>query len=78
MWPTGRVEQPQLTFSTDLGFFSSFRCVATKARAEPPQTLAGRPLGPLSLGFGPLGPRDKYTPVVMMILTLGQLHFVIP
>jgi hypothetical protein len=35
-------------------------------------------LGPLGLGSGPLGPRVKYTPVVMMILTFGQLHFVIP
>jgi hypothetical protein len=40
--------------------------------------MAGRPLGPLGLGFGPLGPRVKYTPVVIMILTFGQLHFVIP
>jgi hypothetical protein len=37
----------------------------------------GQPLGPLSLGSGPLGPRVKYTPVVMMILIFGQLHFVI-
>jgi hypothetical protein len=36
------------------------------------------PLGPLGLGFGPLGPHVKYTPVVMMILTFGRLHFVIP
>jgi hypothetical protein len=40
--------------------------------------LAGRPLGPLGLGSGLLGPRVKYTPVVMMILIFGQLHFVIP
>jgi hypothetical protein len=40
--------------------------------------LSGRHLGPLGLGFGPLGPRVKYTPMVMMILTFGQLHFVIP
>jgi hypothetical protein len=33
-------------------------------------------MGPLGLGFGPLGPRVKYTPVVMLILTFGQLHFV--
>jgi hypothetical protein len=54
--------------------------------AESPQTLAGhqgvgpagRPLGLFSLGFVPLNPRVKYTPVVMMILTFGQLHFVIP
>jgi hypothetical protein len=36
------------------------------------------PLGLFSLGFDPLGPRVKYTSVVMMILTFGQLHFVIP
>jgi hypothetical protein len=63
---------------TDLGFSSSCRRVATKAQAKPPQTLADRPLGPLDLGFGPLSPCVKYTPVVMMILTFGQLHFVIP
>jgi hypothetical protein len=52
--------------------------MATKVQAEPPQTLAGRPLCPLGLGSDPLSPRVKYTPVVMMILTFGQLHFVIP
>jgi hypothetical protein len=61
-WPVGRVEQPPPTFSIDLGFSSLCRCVATKARAELPQTLAGRPLCPLSLGYGPLGPCVKYTP----------------
>jgi hypothetical protein len=30
-------------------------------------------LGPFSLVFGPLGPCVKYTPVVMMIVTFGQL-----
>jgi hypothetical protein len=39
---------------------------------------ADRPLGQLDLGSGPLGPHVNYTPVVMMILTFGQLHFVIP
>jgi hypothetical protein len=38
----------------------------------------GRSLGLLGLGSGPIGPRVKYTPVVMIILTFGQLHFVIP
>jgi hypothetical protein len=55
--------------------------MATKARAKLPQTLAdrprscpaARPLGPLGLGSGSLGLRVKYTPVVMMILTFGQL-----
>jgi hypothetical protein len=36
-------EQPPLTFSTDSSFSSSCRRVATKALAEPPQTLAGWP-----------------------------------
>jgi hypothetical protein len=36
------------------------------------------PLGPFGLGFGPFGPYVKYTPMVMMILTFAQLHFVIP
>jgi hypothetical protein len=61
------------------------RDVSTKSQAELTQTLADRPsswaggwpLGPLGLGFGPLGPRVKYTPVVMLILAFGQLHFVI-
>jgi hypothetical protein len=39
--------------------------------------LASRPLCPLGLGFDPLGPRVKYTLVVMLILTFGQRHFVI-
>jgi hypothetical protein len=30
-------------------------------------------LGLFGLGFDPLGPYIKYTPVVMMILTFGQL-----
>jgi hypothetical protein len=75
--PGSWVEQPPLTFSTDSGF-SSCRHVATKARAEPPQTLAGRPLGSLGLGSDPLSPFVKYNPVMMMILMFGQLHFVIP
>jgi hypothetical protein len=34
----------------------------------------GRPLGPFGLGFGPLGPCIKYTPMVMMILTFCQFY----
>jgi hypothetical protein len=30
------------------------------------------------LGFDPLSPCVKYTPMVMMILTFGQLYFFIP
>jgi hypothetical protein len=37
----------------------------------------GRPIGSFGLGFGPPRPRVKYTPVAIMILTFGQLHFVI-
>jgi hypothetical protein len=74
----GRMERPPQTFSTDSSFSSSCRRVTTKARAELPQTLPGRPLCPLSLGSGPLGSRVKYTPVVMMILIFYQQHFVIP
>jgi hypothetical protein len=35
-------------------------------------------LGPFVLGFGPLSPCVKYTLLVLMILTFGQLYFVIP
>jgi hypothetical protein len=44
---------------------------------RPKPYAVGGPLGQLGLGSGPLVPRVKYTPVVMMILTFGQLHFVI-
>jgi hypothetical protein len=72
------VERLPLTFSTDSAF-SSCRRVATKVRAELPQTLADQPApGPTQPGFDPLGPHVKYTPVVIMILIFGQLHFVIP
>jgi hypothetical protein len=37
---------------------------------------ASRHQFPLGLGFGPLGPQVKYTLVVVLILTFGQLHFV--
>jgi hypothetical protein len=78
-WSADRVERLPPTFYTDSGFSSSFRCVATKAQAEQHQTLTGQlALRPLDLGSGPLGPRVKYTPVVMSILTFCQLHFVIP
>jgi hypothetical protein len=39
----GRVERPSSTFSTDSAFSSLCTCVATKARAKLPQTLAGQP-----------------------------------
>jgi hypothetical protein len=38
-----RVERPPPTFSIDSGLSSSCKRVATKARVEPPQTLAGWP-----------------------------------
>jgi hypothetical protein len=43
-----------------------------------PDKEFGWPAGPFSLGFGQLSPCVKYTHVVMMILTFGQLYFVIP
>jgi hypothetical protein len=36
------------------------------------------PYAHLAWGLAPLGPRVKYTPVVLMILTFCQLHIVIP
>jgi hypothetical protein len=52
--------------------------MAMKDQAELPQTLARWPLGPLGLGSSLLGAHVKYTPVVMMILTFGKVHFAIP
>jgi hypothetical protein len=74
-WSAGRVEQPPPTWASPL------RGDTWQPSLGPNRLKlwsAGRPLGPLGLGSGPLGPRVKYTPVVMMILTFGQLHFVIP
>jgi hypothetical protein len=84
--PVGWVEGPPPTFSTDSGFSSSGRRVATTVgpnRLKPwlaSQRVGpvGRPLGSLALGSGPLGLHVKYTPMVMMILTFGQLHVVVP
>jgi hypothetical protein len=72
--PSHLAGRPGGVSSTDSSFSSLCRRVVTKALAKPPQTLAGQPQGPLDLGFGPLGPRVKYTPVVMMILTFVQHH----
>jgi hypothetical protein len=64
----------------------TFRCrhreKASEGSVQSPHWIqgvgpAGRPLGPLRLGSSSLGPRVKYTPVVMMILTFGHLFFVI-
>jgi hypothetical protein len=41
-WPSHVVGRSGGAASTDSGFSSSCRCVATKAWAEPPQTLAGQ------------------------------------
>jgi hypothetical protein len=38
---------------------------------------AGQAVGPEGRPLCPLGPCVKYTPVVMMILSFGQLHFII-
>jgi hypothetical protein len=73
-WPAGRVDQPPPTRPSPPCVYAwQPRLGPNRLKPSP----AGRPLGPLSLGFGPLGPRIKYTPMVMMILILGQLHFVI-
>jgi hypothetical protein len=78
-WPAGRVERPPPTFSIDSGFSSSCRCVAIKAQAEPPQTLADRLAPrPTQPGVWPTLSKCQIHPMVMMILTFGQLHFVIP
>jgi hypothetical protein len=63
--PSHLASRPGGAASIDSAFSSSCRRVATKA-------------APLNLGSGPLGPHVKYTPVVIMILTFGQLHVVIP
>jgi hypothetical protein len=73
-WPGYRVERHPPTRA------SPPRVDVWQPRLEPNRLKpwpADRPLDPLVLGNGPLGPRVKYTPVVMMILIFGQLHFVI-
>jgi hypothetical protein len=81
MWPTSGVERPPLTRASP-------PCVDAWQPRLGPNCLkpwpvgkgvgpASLPLGPLGLGSGPLGPHVKYNPMVMMILTFGQLHFVI-
>jgi hypothetical protein len=76
MWPTDRVERPPPTRPSP-------PCVDMwKPRLRPNRLktwLARRPAPrPIRPGVWPLGPHVKYTPMVMMILTFGQLHFVIP
>jgi hypothetical protein len=76
-----------------LARWSGLHQLSSPTRASPPRVDAwqtrlkpnrlkprpvGRPMGPLGMGSGPLGPRVKYTSVVMVILTFGELHFVIP
>jgi hypothetical protein len=72
------VDRPSPAFSTALAFLFSCRHMCMNPQAKPPQTMVSRALGPFVLGFSPLGPRVKYTLVLTMILTFGQLHFVIP
>jgi hypothetical protein len=81
-WPAGQVERPALTRA------SPPRVDAWQPRLGPNRLKpwpaghgvgpTGRPLGSLGLGSDPLGPRVKYTPVVMLILIFGQIHFIIP
>jgi hypothetical protein len=66
--------------STDLE-----RSIWHQVVADRPSHVAGLPDGATSTDsgladrcLGPLGPRVKYTPAVIMILTFGQLYFVIP
>jgi hypothetical protein len=75
--PTGHFSRFSLPSSLGSFLVNQHRDVSTKSRAKLTQTLAGRPLGPIGLGFGPPGRRVKYTTVVMLILTSSQLHFVI-
>jgi hypothetical protein len=60
--PSHMAGQPGEAASTDSGFFSSCRHVATKAQGEPPQTLAGRPAP------GPTWPR------VWPTWSMSQIH----
>jgi hypothetical protein len=76
-WSADHSSRPQLSSSLGSFLVNRRRDMSTKSQAKPTQTVAGRPLGPLGLGFGPLGLGVKYTPVVMLILTFGQLHFII-
>jgi hypothetical protein len=76
--PSHVADLPGAAASTDLGFSSSRR-VAKKAWAEPPQTLAGRAApGPTWPGVWHTWSTCQIHPVVMVILTFGQLHFFIP
>jgi hypothetical protein len=75
MWPVSRVERLPLPW-TSLSRVDT--CPQSRGPNQLKTWLAGRPLEPFGLGFGPLGPHVKYNSVVMMILTFGQLHFIIP
>jgi hypothetical protein len=81
MWPARQVERSPLTQPSP-PHVDAWQLRLRLNRLKPWQTghgvgPAGRPLGPVGLGSGPLGPHVKYTPIVMMILTISQLHFVI-
>jgi hypothetical protein len=77
LWLAGHSSRPPPPSSLGSFLVNQRRYVSTKSLTKPAQTLTSWPLGPLGLGFGSLGPRAKYTPEVMFILTFGQLHFVI-
>jgi hypothetical protein len=81
-WLAGRVERPPLTWASpprvDVWQPRLGRNRLKPWPASQGVGSAGLPLDPLSLWSGPLGPYVKYTSVVMMILTFGELHFVIP
>jgi hypothetical protein len=75
IWPARWVEWPPLT-GPPPPHVDAWQPRLRPNRLKP--WPAGWSLGPLGLGSGPLGPCVKHTPVVMMVLTFGQLHFVIP
>jgi hypothetical protein len=80
-WPASRVLWPPPTRASPRVDAWQPRHGANNLKPWPASQGVGpasQPLGPLHLGSGPLGPRVKYTPVVMMIFTFGPLQFAIP
>jgi hypothetical protein len=67
-WPSHIAGQPGGVTSTDSGFSSSCRRVATKARAEPPQTLAV----PLLLSLSLKSIRENMITMILWFLNIRQ------
>jgi hypothetical protein len=74
--PSHMVDRSGGVASTDSGFSSLCRFVATKAWAEPPQTLAG-PWAQSAWGLAHLV-HISNTPHGDDDFDIGQIHFVIP